>query len=141
MSLWQAIVLIIAHVNKHLTAVKNKKFDCCYFYIVYSFFLFFQVLKSRGYRNVVLQIGRGSFEPESIHEDNFNLTYFRFKDSIVHDVSHADLVICHAGKSFIKKCLNWICVRSVMWKIQCLSVDFISGINFTKSLVTYSIDN
>jgi len=46
---------------------------------------------------MVLQIGRGSYEPRPRSTDSFKLEYFRFKDSIAEDIHLADLVISHAG--------------------------------------------
>lgn len=56
-----------------------------------------QVLKSRGYERLVLQVGRGSFLPDAESCPHIRLEAFRFKDSIADDMEQADLVISHAG--------------------------------------------
>ena len=56
-----------------------------------------QVLQELGYRRMILQIGRGSYEPAALNTDTFKLEYYRFKDSIAEDIRNADLVISHAG--------------------------------------------
>uniref|UniRef100_A0A8C4J7E6 UDP-N-acetylglucosamine transferase subunit ALG13 n=1 Tax=Dromaius novaehollandiae TaxID=8790 RepID=A0A8C4J7E6_DRONO len=56
-----------------------------------------QVLQSRGYRKLVLQIGRGAQEPAPLSTPAFVLEAFRFKDSLAEDLRRADLVISHAG--------------------------------------------
>ncbi|PIK46742.1 hypothetical protein BSL78_16406 [Apostichopus japonicus] len=54
-------------------------------------------LQELGYTTVTIQIGRGKFEPNPINRSNFELSYFRYKDSISQDINSADLVISHAG--------------------------------------------
>ncbi|XP_064374009.1 putative bifunctional UDP-N-acetylglucosamine transferase and deubiquitinase ALG13 [Dromaius novaehollandiae] len=56
-----------------------------------------RVLQSRGYRKLVLQIGRGAQEPAPLSTPAFVLEAFRFKDSLAEDLRRADLVISHAG--------------------------------------------
>ncbi|KAI0232981.1 N-acetylglucosaminyldiphosphodolichol N-acetylglucosaminyltransferase [Lamellibrachia satsuma] len=56
-----------------------------------------QVLQKLGYCHMVLQIGRGSYEPTPQNTDSFKLEYFKFKDSIAEDIRCADLIISHAG--------------------------------------------
>uniref|UniRef100_A0A8B9Q289 UDP-N-acetylglucosamine transferase subunit ALG13 n=2 Tax=Palaeognathae TaxID=8783 RepID=A0A8B9Q289_APTOW len=56
-----------------------------------------QVLQSRGYCKLVLQIGRGAQEPAPLSTPAFVLEAFRFKDSLAEDLQRADLVISHAG--------------------------------------------
>uniref|UniRef100_A0A8C6YUU1 UDP-N-acetylglucosamine transferase subunit ALG13 n=1 Tax=Nothoprocta perdicaria TaxID=30464 RepID=A0A8C6YUU1_NOTPE len=56
-----------------------------------------QVLRSRGYRRLVLQTGRGAQEPASLSSPDFVLETFRFKDSLAEELQRADLVISHAG--------------------------------------------
>ncbi|XP_072023788.1 UDP-N-acetylglucosamine transferase subunit ALG13-like [Amphiura filiformis] len=50
-----------------------------------------------GYTRLLLQIGRGTFEPEAFIKPGFKLEFFRYKDSIAQDIKDADLVISHAG--------------------------------------------
>lgn len=64
----------------------------------YIFFFILQVLENLGYRSVILQIGRGVYEPEIMKRNNFSLTYYRYKDSIAADIQRASLVISHAGQ-------------------------------------------
>ncbi|XP_053931822.1 putative bifunctional UDP-N-acetylglucosamine transferase and deubiquitinase ALG13 [Cuculus canorus] len=54
-----------------------------------------QVLQSRGYGKLVLQVGRGAMEPTSTPA--LPVEAFRFKDSLAEDLRSADLVISHAG--------------------------------------------
>ncbi|XP_051486576.1 putative bifunctional UDP-N-acetylglucosamine transferase and deubiquitinase ALG13 [Apus apus] len=56
-----------------------------------------QVLRSRGYEKLVLQVGRGALEPAAGSGRAVALEAFRFKDSLAEDLRRADLVISHAG--------------------------------------------
>ncbi|XP_052026757.1 putative bifunctional UDP-N-acetylglucosamine transferase and deubiquitinase ALG13 isoform X5 [Apodemus sylvaticus] len=56
-----------------------------------------QVLKSLGYNQLVLQIGRGTVVPEPFSTESFTLDVYRYKDSLKEDLQQADLVISHAG--------------------------------------------
>ncbi|KAM9849854.1 UDP-N-acetylglucosamine transferase subunit ALG13 [Aulostomus maculatus] len=56
-----------------------------------------QALKSRGYKRLVLQVGRGDLLPDSESCPQLKLEVFRFKDSIAAEMEQADLVISHAG--------------------------------------------
>uniref|UniRef100_A0A8C4QH24 UDP-N-acetylglucosamine transferase subunit ALG13 n=1 Tax=Eptatretus burgeri TaxID=7764 RepID=A0A8C4QH24_EPTBU len=57
------------------------------------------VLHSRGYSDLVLQVGRGNIEPESIpsHTSGMNVLAYRFKGSLDEDIARASLIISHAG--------------------------------------------
>ena len=55
------------------------------------------VLQRLGYTKLVVQIGRGLFEPESFKKKGFALEYYRYKDSLTNDMSQASLIISHAG--------------------------------------------
>lgn len=57
-----------------------------------------QLFEKLGYGSVVLQIGRGVFEPDIIDKKNLSMQYYRYKDSIAEDIQSASLVISHAGK-------------------------------------------
>lgn len=48
-------------------------------------------------RSLLLQIGRGAYEPEKKSHSHPSVDYYRFKPSIRPDLSQADLVISHAG--------------------------------------------
>ncbi|GAB1303189.1 N-acetylglucosaminyldiphosphodolichol N-acetylglucosaminyltransferase [Apodemus speciosus] len=56
-----------------------------------------KVLKSLGYNQLVLQIGRGTVVPEPFSTESFTLDVYRYKDSLKEDLQQADLVISHAG--------------------------------------------
>eukprot|EP00076_Gallus_gallus_P015173 XP_015134150.1 putative bifunctional UDP-N-acetylglucosamine transferase and deubiquitinase ALG13 [Gallus gallus] len=56
-----------------------------------------QVLRSRGCRQLVLQIGRGALQPAPQYGPAFVRDVFRFKESLAEDLRRADLVISHAG--------------------------------------------
>ncbi|KAM6252560.1 UDP-N-acetylglucosamine transferase subunit ALG13-like [Spheniscus humboldti] len=56
-----------------------------------------QVLQSRGYEKLVLQVGRGALKPVLRSSPAFAVEVFRFKDSLAEDLRKADLVISHAG--------------------------------------------
>ncbi|XP_074962772.1 UDP-N-acetylglucosamine transferase subunit ALG13 [Phalacrocorax aristotelis] len=56
-----------------------------------------QVLQSRGYEKLVLQVGRGALEPELCSSPALAVEAFRFKESLAEDLRGADLVISHAG--------------------------------------------
>ncbi|XP_018589246.1 UDP-N-acetylglucosamine transferase subunit ALG13 homolog isoform X2 [Scleropages formosus] len=56
-----------------------------------------QALLSRGYKQLVLQVGRGSLLPGPDSCPGMRVHSFRFKDSIAADIRRADLVISHAG--------------------------------------------
>lgn len=57
-----------------------------------------QILRERQYTDIMMQIGRGQFEPVNTAQDfDMKVDYFRYKDSLADDIHHADLVISHAG--------------------------------------------
>ncbi|KAL7885841.1 hypothetical protein AOLI_G00061360 [Acnodon oligacanthus] len=56
-----------------------------------------KALIDRGYTDVVLQVGRGSFVPDPQCCPGLRLEAFRFKVSIAENIQLADLVISHAG--------------------------------------------
>ncbi|XP_074003533.1 UDP-N-acetylglucosamine transferase subunit ALG13-like [Numenius arquata] len=56
-----------------------------------------QVLRSRGYQKLVLQVGRGELKPAPRSSPAVAVEAFRFKDSLAEDLRRADLVISHAG--------------------------------------------
>ena len=57
------------------------------------------MLESHGYRNLLIQKGRGSAEVETTKTSTFAVECYRYKDSISNDIKQADLVISHAGIS------------------------------------------
>jgi len=67
---------------------------------------FVELLERLGYRSIVLQIGRGVYEPESIDRKHFSLKYYRYKDSIAADIHRASLVISHAGAGSVLETLQ-----------------------------------
>ncbi|KXJ13617.1 UDP-N-acetylglucosamine transferase subunit ALG13 homolog [Exaiptasia diaphana] len=56
-----------------------------------------EVFKRLGYKKLLLQIGRGEFEPETCSTGQFTVEYYRYKESIADDIRRASLVISHAG--------------------------------------------
>ncbi|XP_037090434.1 UDP-N-acetylglucosamine transferase subunit ALG13 homolog [Pollicipes pollicipes] len=56
-----------------------------------------RTLSSRGYGEMVLQIGSGETEPTSGTAEGVMVRWFRSKPSIADDIAAADLVIGHAG--------------------------------------------
>ncbi|KAK2168976.1 hypothetical protein LSH36_13g26088 [Paralvinella palmiformis] len=56
-----------------------------------------QLLKKNGFKKVIMQIGRGQFEPPTDVQCDVELQYYRYKNSIDADILNADLVISHAG--------------------------------------------
>ncbi|XP_018421135.1 PREDICTED: UDP-N-acetylglucosamine transferase subunit ALG13 homolog isoform X2 [Nanorana parkeri] len=56
------------------------------------------ILRELGYNRMILQIGRGTVEPEPYSTPNFTMDVFRYKDSLAQDIRNADLVISHAGR-------------------------------------------
>ncbi|KAK6185057.1 hypothetical protein SNE40_007378 [Patella caerulea] len=57
-------------------------------------------LNKLGYTDLILQIGNGK-DPERVDEQNLNIKFYRFKNSIEEDISNASLVISHAGAGSI----------------------------------------
>ena len=55
------------------------------------------VLERLGYTKLIIQIGRGTFEPESFKKKDFALEFYRYKESLRDDMSKASLIISHAG--------------------------------------------
>uniref|UniRef100_A0A4W4GWD5 UDP-N-acetylglucosamine transferase subunit ALG13 n=1 Tax=Electrophorus electricus TaxID=8005 RepID=A0A4W4GWD5_ELEEL len=55
------------------------------------------VLLDRGYTDLVLQIGRGSFIPDPQCCPGLRMEAFSFKETISDNIRFADLVISHAG--------------------------------------------
>ncbi|MCJ8734095.1 hypothetical protein PDJAM_G00231410 [Pangasius djambal] len=56
-----------------------------------------EALIHRGYTDMVLQVGRGSFIPDAHSCPGLRLQAFRFKESIAENIQSADVVISHAG--------------------------------------------
>lgn len=55
------------------------------------------VLERLGYTKLIVQIGRGAFEPEAFRKKGFALEFYRYKDSLNQDMNEASLIISHAG--------------------------------------------
>lgn len=55
------------------------------------------VLERLGYTKLVLQIGRGNYQPEPFKKKGFALESYRYKDSLRDDMKKASLIISHAG--------------------------------------------
>ena len=62
-----------------------------------------QVLKQKNYTQILMQIGRGKKEPKNsvVDATSLEIDFYRYKDSIADDIKSADLVICHAGMTFM----------------------------------------
>ncbi|XP_022084596.1 UDP-N-acetylglucosamine transferase subunit ALG13 homolog [Acanthaster planci] len=65
-----------------------------------------QQFEALGYSKVLLQIGRGVYEPEPISKRGFRLEYYRYKDSIAEDIRKASLIISHAGAGSVLESLG-----------------------------------
>ncbi|PAA52438.1 hypothetical protein BOX15_Mlig018171g6 [Macrostomum lignano] len=65
-----------------------------------------------GYHGLVMQIGRGDYEPVAHTardyplEGRFSVSYYRFKPSLAADIAAAGLVISHAGAGSVLESLN-----------------------------------
>ena len=55
------------------------------------------VLERLGYTKLVVQIGRGKYEPEFFEKKSFALEFYRYKESLRDDMCKASLIISHAG--------------------------------------------
>lgn len=90
---------------------KAKPFSAC-----------LQALADLGYTKIVLQIGRGKFEP-SENTDSVELSYYRYKNSLEPDIVSADLIISHAGSG---TCLEVLAKRKPLIVVvnQTLQVKF-----------------
>ncbi|XP_028396017.1 UDP-N-acetylglucosamine transferase subunit ALG13 homolog [Dendronephthya gigantea] len=64
------------------------------------------VLERLGYTKLVVQIGRGKYEPECFEKKSFALEFYRYKDSLKDDMSRASLIISHAGAGCITESLE-----------------------------------
>ena len=56
-----------------------------------------KLLQRLGYTKLLIQIGRGAFEPDAYETKAFSLEIYRYKNSLKEDMSKASLVISHAG--------------------------------------------
>ncbi|EDO34824.1 predicted protein, partial [Nematostella vectensis] len=65
-----------------------------------------KILQGHGYKKLVLQIGKGEFEPECCNQNGFIVEFYRYKDSIAQDIAKASLVISHAGSGSILESLQ-----------------------------------
>lgn len=67
----------------------------------------FQALSSRGYNEIILQIGRTLFVPDCTPRCGFvNIEYFNLSANISDYVENADLIISHAGAGSILDALE-----------------------------------
>ncbi|KAJ7382227.1 Glycosyltransferase 28 C-terminal domain [Desmophyllum pertusum] len=67
---------------------------------------FVELFEKLGYHSIVLQIGRGVYEPEIVNRKQFSMKYYRYKDSIAADIQRASLVISHAGAGSVLETLQ-----------------------------------
>ncbi|XP_038044184.1 UDP-N-acetylglucosamine transferase subunit ALG13 homolog [Patiria miniata] len=65
-----------------------------------------QQFQALGYSKVLLQIGRGVYEPEPVSKRGFTVEYYRYKDSIAEDIKNASLIISHAGAGSVLESLG-----------------------------------
>ncbi|XP_032230451.2 UDP-N-acetylglucosamine transferase subunit ALG13 homolog isoform X1 [Nematostella vectensis] len=65
-----------------------------------------KILQGHGYKKLVLQIGKGEFEPECCNQNGLIVEFYRYKDSIAQDIAKASLVISHAGSGSILESLQ-----------------------------------
>ena len=65
---------------------------------------FTQMLVSKGYSRLVVQIGNGSTEPRE-GVDGLTVEWFRLKSSIHEYMSNASLIISHGGECVCIMCL------------------------------------
>ena len=56
-----------------------------------------QLFQALGFQKLLLQTGRGQFQPEEFSSPSFKVECYRYKESIAEDIAHASLVISHAG--------------------------------------------
>eukprot|EP00741_Cyanophora_paradoxa_P002750 tig00000629_g2670.t1 len=66
---------------------------------------FRRALRERGFVRVLVQIGRGAFEPRAGGPE-VELEFYRFKPSLAEDYRAASLVISHAGAGSIMESLE-----------------------------------
>ncbi|XP_022965783.1 UDP-N-acetylglucosamine transferase subunit ALG13 homolog [Cucurbita maxima] len=66
-----------------------------------------QKLYARGYTHLLIQMGRGTYNPTEYHgEDGLVVEYFSFSSSIADHLKSASLVISHAGSGSIFETLR-----------------------------------
>ncbi|CAH1790731.1 unnamed protein product [Owenia fusiformis] len=65
-----------------------------------------QILNKGGYGKLLLQVGRGDYEPQADMISGLNIEHYRYKDSIADDIKHASLVISHAGAGSVFEALG-----------------------------------
>ena len=65
----------------------------------------FQILKRKGYTNLLLQIGNGKFTPKKGEHYGITIDYYDYKNSLDQDIRAADLIISHAGAGSIMETL------------------------------------
>ncbi|XP_013794857.1 UDP-N-acetylglucosamine transferase subunit ALG13 homolog isoform X2 [Limulus polyphemus] len=66
-----------------------------------------QILSGRGYEKILIQIGKGDFQPvqDDTHVEQI-IEYYRYKESIESDIREASLVISHAGAGSVLETLR-----------------------------------
>jgi len=67
-----------------------------------------QCLIELGYNGLLIQIGKGEFEPTVVSRNRNRMAceYYRFKDSLDDDMSEASLIISHAGAGTVMGALG-----------------------------------
>ena len=61
------------------------------------------VLERLGFTKLVVQIGRGKYEPECFEKKSFALEFYRYEESLRDDMSKATLIISHAGMNVSRR--------------------------------------
>ncbi len=65
-----------------------------------------KVLKKLGFSRILLQIGRGEFQPPTGDKEGVKVEFYRYKDNIIEDMKNADFVISHAGAGSVLEALE-----------------------------------
>ncbi|XP_067134587.1 UDP-N-acetylglucosamine transferase subunit ALG13 isoform X2 [Centruroides vittatus] len=65
-----------------------------------------QIIKSHNFTKLVLQVGNGSYEPELEENNDIEISWYRYKESLYKDMKEASLVISHAGAGCILEALR-----------------------------------
>ena len=56
------------------------------------------MVKSKGYKKMVIQTGRGTYTPVLVDDTQFQSEVYKFKESLKKDMEDASLIISHGGE-------------------------------------------